>query len=112
MVGKRISTLNIQLDADDDSFAVVIGGNTWAFRSQLDAIGAPGAYVTGENDSKSYLRVLKDLKASDDAAVSKVVNMVTNIFHNLAHLTCNFAELLVSLFQKHSRPSLLPRGCA
>ena len=50
-VGKRIVTLNVQVESETQ-ISVVITGNTWAFRRRLDAHGVPGGYSEAEDEGK------------------------------------------------------------
>lgn len=80
--GKRVVTLN--LEADGDHISVLISGNTWAYRSRLDALGVPGAYhegASGEKD-KTYYRVLKNLHVNADK--EKIFSLLQTCFKNLA----------------------------
>ena len=43
---------------NEDSVNVVISGNTWAFRDQLEAHGCPGARQ--DNESRTYYRYMTD----------------------------------------------------
>lgn len=80
--GKRVVTLN--LEADGDHVSVLISGNTWAFRSRLDALGVAGAYHEGASDKdKRYYRVLKNLHAITDKG--KLLDLLgTACFKNMA----------------------------
>ena len=80
--GKRVVTLN--LEADGDNLSILISGNTWAYRSRLDALQVPGGYhegASGEKD-KTYYRVMKNLHANADR--EKIFGLLQNCFKNLA----------------------------
>ena len=63
--GKRAVSLNLEFEGDNVS--VLISGNTWAYRSKLDALGVAGAYHEGATEKeKTYFRVMKNLHAIGD----------------------------------------------
>ena len=118
VIGKRIITLNLQIETMETLSVVITGdrffyiacsskskmgggqwlfqinaylnkkkrspGNTWAFRSRLDAAGISGGY-TGEEDTKKYVRVLKNLDISNEDEQARFVDMIgPGTFKNLA----------------------------
>ena len=75
--------MNIQIETME-TLSVVITGNTWAFRSRLDAAGISGGY-TGEEDTKKHVRVLKNLDISNEDEQARFVDMIgPGTFKNLA----------------------------
>jgi hypothetical protein len=63
--GKRVVSLN--LECEGDNVSVLISGNTWSYRSKLDALGVAGAYHEGATEKdKTYFRVMKNLHAMSD----------------------------------------------
>ena len=63
VVGKRAVTLHYE--PVDELVDLLIAGNTWSFRSRLDAQGVAGAYHE-DGGSKTYFRVLKGLNPVTD----------------------------------------------
>lgn len=62
-------TLHVEA-LDDETVNLLLAGNTWSFRSRLDALGVAGAYHEAqEGAEKTYYRVLKGVRASDKARV-------------------------------------------
>ncbi len=61
--GKRIITLHSEADSEEE-LSMLIAGNTWGFRTRLDAHGVPGAYFEGSNDTRTYYRVLKNVNVN------------------------------------------------
>ena len=83
VVGKRIVSLNIQIDTPIQ-ISVVITGNTWSFRSRLDAFGVNGGYI-GDDVSRKYFRVLRNVDVSDDAQATRILSLIgEGVFKNLA----------------------------
>ena len=64
-VGKRIVTLNMQVESERE-LSVVITGNTWAFRQRLDAHGVQGGYTEAaeEGQQRTYYRLTAHVKAA------------------------------------------------
>ena len=81
VVGKRSVTLHLEA-LDDEMFTVLIAGNTWNFRSRLDAIGVAGAYHEGSGNEKTYFRVMKSVDAARDRA--KIFDLLDGCFKKLA----------------------------
>ena len=50
--------ITLVFEPKEESVNVVISGNTWAFRDQLEAHGAPGARQ--DNESRTYYRYMTD----------------------------------------------------
>ena len=84
-IGKRIVTLNIQIE-NEKTISVVITGNTWAFRNRLDAFGVSGGYQeSASDDRRTYYRVLKSVDLEEDAQQERVLSFVGEaVFKNLA----------------------------
>lgn len=82
-MGKRLVCANIEM-GEENRLSIVLVGNTWAFRSKLDAAGVSGGYLPGEGDSRKYVRVLKDMDSSDEGHISRVQGLFTDVFGNLA----------------------------
>ena len=53
--GRRIVILHIQIESAN-ILNIMIGGNTWSFRSRLDAHGVHGMYLGEEGDKQIYYR--------------------------------------------------------
>ena len=86
VVGKRIVTLNIQIESDA-IVSIVITGTTWSFRSRLDAFGVEGGYVSepGQEENRKYLWLLKQLDLSQESSTQRVMELVGDaVFNNLA----------------------------
>ena len=49
VVGKRITTLNLQLDSES-TLSLILTGHTWPFRGRLDAFGMSGGFYGEEVD--------------------------------------------------------------
>lgn len=81
VVGKRAVTFHFE--AEGDAVNVLIAGNTWAFRSRLDAHGVPGAYHADGSEARTYYRVMKGLSPTADK--QKVLDMLGGaVFKGLA----------------------------
>ena len=65
VVGKRCVTLHLEA-VDGETVSVLLAGNTWCFRSRLDALGVAGAYHE-EDGGKTYYRVMRNLSVNDRA---------------------------------------------
>ena len=74
VIGKRIITLNLQIETME-TLCVVITGNTWAFRTRLDAAGISGGY-TGDEDTRKYVKVRKNLDVSNEDEQARFVDMI------------------------------------
>ena len=84
-VGKRIVTMNLQIE-DENTISIVIGGNTWAFRSRLDTFGISGGYQpSATDDRRTYYRVLKNVDLEDDTQQERIFSIIGDaVFKNLA----------------------------
>ena len=74
VVGSKILTFNIQVQ-DEETFNLVISGNTWPFRAELEKIG-----LSGYREEQHYYRVLRDVDCSSDEMKERVLTL-TDIFH-------------------------------
>ena len=84
VAGKRVTLLNLQLNADERLFDLVISGHTWPFRARMDAAGISGGYVEGaSNETRRYLRVWKDIDSSDEAQQTRFLDMLKDVFNNV-----------------------------
>ena len=65
-VGKRIVCLHIQIESET-TLSMVITGNTWAFRSRLDAHGVQGGYTEAaiEGQQRTYYSLLRHASHGD-----------------------------------------------
>ena len=56
---------------------LIIAGNTYAFRSRLDAFGMIGGYdnAPAEEGKKAYYRILKGLDISDAAQQERILSL-------------------------------------
>ena len=64
--------------------SILVTGDTWNFRSRLDAHGVAGAYY-GTDDNRKYIRLLKSINVADKAQQDRVLDMVGDmVFKNLA----------------------------
>ena len=80
---KRIVALHIQPETSD-AMSILVTGDTWNFRSRLDAHGVAGAYY-GTDDNRKYIRLLKSINVADKAQQDRVLDMVGDmVFKNLA----------------------------
>ena len=87
VVGKRITTLNLQVDGDN-MVSMIIAGHTWPWRASLDAFGISGGYhhtgeTNKENDTRKYYRVWKNIDVSDEGQVQKFITMLDDVFKNV-----------------------------
>ena len=86
VVGKRIVHLHLQPETAEQ-MSVLVTGNTWSFRSRLDAHGVAGAYFAedGGEENRKYYRVLKSIDVADTKQQERVLQMVGDrVFKNLA----------------------------
>ena len=83
VVGKRIITLNLQLDTDS-VFDLIITGHTWPFRARMDAFGITGGYMEDHKETRCYYRVWKQIDVSQDAPKARFLEMLNEVFKNLA----------------------------
>ena len=84
VVGRRIVVFNIQTNGPNE-ISIVITGNTWSFRSRLDAFGIQGAYLQGEGDKRTYVRVLKAIDVSEESQQLRMIELLgAAVFNNLA----------------------------
>lgn len=81
VVGKRCVTLHLEV-VDDDTINILIAGNTWCFRSRLDALSCPGAYHESENGEKTYYRILKSVNATTEKG--RVLDLLEGCFKRMA----------------------------
>ena len=82
VVGKRITTLNIQI-TNDNIFDLVITGHNWPFRSDLDAFGVHGGYQGVEKDARQYVRIWKDINITDNDMRRRFMDMIETTFKGL-----------------------------
>ena len=69
----------------DTLLNLVITGNTWAFRDDLEKVGFGGARA--ENDSNSYYRFLKDVDVTAEESRNTILGLV-DIFHKQLLRVC------------------------
>ena len=71
--GKRIVTLQIELEGTDKA-SLVFAGRIYEYRDRFQAKEIPGGFPgTGDGDEKGkYCRVMKSVDVSDEAEVDKV----------------------------------------
>jgi len=81
-VGKRITTLNIQISSDT-TFDLVITGHNWPFRTTLDAFGIQGGYQGSDNEKRQYVRVWRDIDISDQVTSKRFMEMLETVFKGL-----------------------------
>ena len=82
VVGKRITTLNLQL-CNDTMFDLVITGHTWPFRDSLEAFGVRGGYQDVEKESRQYVRVWKEIDISHQEMSKRFMEMLDTVFKGL-----------------------------
>ena len=73
---KKYITLAFE-PVSEETVNVVVSGNTWAFRDQLEAHGCPGARM--DNESRTYYRYMTDVDLANDK--QKILGLF-DIFHN------------------------------
>ena len=86
MIGRRIITVHIQPDTSD-SFNILIAGNSWNYRTRLDAHGVSGAYFNedGSDDKRLYYRVMKDINVSEAGQKERALQLLDDrVLNNLA----------------------------
>jgi len=87
VVGKKITTLNLQVDGDT-MISMIVTGHTWPWRTRLESFGISGCYYAEEankgNEMRKYYRVWKDIDVSDDAQQQKFIAMLDGVFKNVA----------------------------
>ena len=84
VVGKRITTLNLQI-VSDTVLDLVITGHTYPFRAALEAHGIQGGYQEGEGgvDKGQYVRVWKSIDISEDDTKIRFMEMLSTTFKKL-----------------------------
>ena len=77
VIGRRIITVHIQPDTSD-SFNILIAGNSWNYRTRLDAHGFSGAYFNedGSEEKRNYYRVTKDINVSEAGQKERVLQLL------------------------------------
>ena len=70
VVGNKILTFHIEV-VDDKKIHVVITGNTWVFRDELERHG-----VLGSRDGARYCRFLKDIDCTDSDMKQQILSLV------------------------------------
>ena len=70
VVGNKILTFHIEV-VDDKMIHVVITGNTWLFRDDLERHG-----VLGSRDGARYCRFLKDIDCTDSDMKQQILSLV------------------------------------
>ena len=86
VTGKRVVTMNVESDSGE-ILSCIIAGNTWAFRSRLDAHGVPGTFHVEDSqvESRSYYRLLRDVNVSEEAGKQQILDMLgAAVFKGLA----------------------------
>jgi len=83
VVGKRITTFNVQLRNCDTVFDLVITGHNWPFRANLDAFGIRGGYQDAEGENRQYVRVWKDIDISQQDTNKRFFEMLETTFKGL-----------------------------
>jgi len=86
VVGRRIITLHIQPETQD-VLSLLVAGNSWNFRSRLDAHGVSGAYFNedGNEEKRVYYRLMKDVNASEAVQKERVLHLLGDrVLNNLA----------------------------
>ena len=82
VVGKRITTLNLQL-CSDTILDLVITGHTWPFRDSLSSFGVHGGYQDTEKESRLYVRVWKEIDTSNQDTTKRFMEMLDTVFKGL-----------------------------
>ena len=81
--GKRVVSIFIQPDGPDN-VSILVSGNTWNFRSKLDAHGVSGQYVA-EGEKKVYYRIMQNINVSEQGQKDRITQMLGfRVFNNLA----------------------------
>ena len=86
VIGRRINTVHIRPDTSD-SFNILIAGNSWNYRTRLDAHGVSGAYFDqdGSDEKRLYYRVMKDINVSEAGQKERVLQLLGDrVLNNLA----------------------------
>ena len=69
VTGNRILTFYIQVQ-DDNTFDLLITGNTWLFRDALEKHG-----ITGQREDDRYIRFLKNVDCTNDEVKQQVLSL-------------------------------------
>ena len=72
--GRRIVTMHLQIESDN-VVNILLSGNTWPFRSRLDAHGVHGMFV-GEGEKQVYYRIMKDIDVSDKVQKERLMEVL------------------------------------
>ena len=71
--GKANLVLSLEGVLGQEAANLLFTGNTWPWRSALDAAGIPGGYVEEEaGGAKTYVRMLTDVHIADESAVERL----------------------------------------
>ena len=70
VVGSKILTFHVEV-VDDKMMNVVITGNTWLFRDDLERHG-----VLGSRDGERYFRYLKNIDCTDSDMKQQILSLV------------------------------------
>jgi len=82
VVGKRVTTLNIQV-VNDSVLDLVITGHTYSFRAALDGFGIHGGYNNDEDGKRQYVRVWKGVDVSQENTRLRFMEMLDAAFKKL-----------------------------
>ena len=75
VIGSKILTFHIEVE-NDDTVNLMISGNTWPYRGELEKIG-----VIGQRVEQNYFRFLRNIDCSSDEIKERVLAL-SEIFHN------------------------------
>ena len=70
VIGSKILTFHIQTE-DDKTFHLLITGNTWLFRDDLERHG-----VLGSRNGERYVRFLQNVDCTNDEMKQQVLSLV------------------------------------
>ena len=80
VIGKRVLSLNFEPE-DESTVSLVITGNTWNYRDDLEKSGIAGARASDEG--AAYYRFLKNVDVADSAGQQQIMALV-DIFNRQA----------------------------
>ena len=70
VIGGKILTFHIQIQ-DENTFGLLITGNTWMYRDDLERHG-----VSGSRDGERYIRFLQNVDCTNDEMKQQVLSLV------------------------------------
>lgn len=81
-LGKAGLALTLEGTAAEGAVNVLLTGNTWPWRSALDAANVPGGYVEEATGTKTYVRMLTDVRVGETEDTERLRQLFEDVLRS------------------------------